>query len=152
MIAGAQNRAAPLSHCTVKVTAASDQDSSLWRCFRQVWQGRAPCGRPRTCWRDYSSQLAWKHLRMPLEELEDAAGAALLSLLPPQTQTSMSSQNWADTWILAKCHKCNGFLCVCACVLARCFVDKEVRIEDTIPLCNAAFYRQWNRSSSVKTN
>ncbi|KAI2646443.1 Staphylococcal secretory antigen SsaA [Labeo rohita] len=36
--------------------------------------GRRPRRRPRTCWRDYVSQLAWQHLGIPLEELEEVSG------------------------------------------------------------------------------
>uniref|UniRef100_A0A3B3ZRT3 Uncharacterized protein n=1 Tax=Periophthalmus magnuspinnatus TaxID=409849 RepID=A0A3B3ZRT3_9GOBI len=36
--------------------------------------GRRSWGRPRTCWRDYVSQLAWERLGVPPEELEDMSG------------------------------------------------------------------------------
>ncbi|KAI3364590.1 hypothetical protein L3Q82_011375 [Scortum barcoo] len=49
-------------------------------CLREVFQacptGRRPQGRPRTCWRDYVSQLAWEHLGIPLEELEEVSGSS----------------------------------------------------------------------------
>ncbi|KAK3512930.1 hypothetical protein QTP70_029086, partial [Hemibagrus guttatus] len=50
--------------------------------------GKRPRGRPRTRWRDYVSRLAWEHLGVPLEELEEVSGerevwASLLRLLPP---------------------------------------------------------------------
>lgn len=32
-----------------------------------VWEETS--GRPRTCWRDYITRLAWKHLGIPPEEL-----------------------------------------------------------------------------------
>ncbi|TWW57360.1 hypothetical protein D4764_07G0000790, partial [Takifugu flavidus] len=35
--------------------------------------GRRPPGRPRTRWRDYVSRLAWEHLGIPLDELEEVA-------------------------------------------------------------------------------
>ena len=46
-------------------------------------------GRPRTCWRNYISHLAWERLGIPQEELASVAGdkeawRALLSLLPPR--------------------------------------------------------------------
>uniref|UniRef100_A0A3B3UK72 Ig-like domain-containing protein n=1 Tax=Poecilia latipinna TaxID=48699 RepID=A0A3B3UK72_9TELE len=49
---------------------------------------RRPTGRPRTHWRDYVSWLAWEHLKLPLEELEEVAGerevlASLHRLLLP---------------------------------------------------------------------
>jgi len=51
--------------------------------------GRRPWGRPRTCWRDYISHLAWERFKTSQEELESFAGekevwGALLSLLPLQ--------------------------------------------------------------------
>ncbi len=50
---------------------------------------RRPRGRPRTCWRDYISHLAWECLGIPPEELESVAGerdvwTTLLSLLLPR--------------------------------------------------------------------
>ncbi|KAK3560729.1 hypothetical protein QTP86_014858 [Hemibagrus guttatus] len=36
--------------------------------------GKRPRGRPRTRWRDYVSQLAWKRLGVPPEELEEVSG------------------------------------------------------------------------------
>ncbi|KAI3355102.1 hypothetical protein L3Q82_017969 [Scortum barcoo] len=46
---------------------------------REVFQacptGRRPRGRPRTCWRDYVSQLAWERLGVPPEELEEVSGS-----------------------------------------------------------------------------
>lgn len=36
--------------------------------------GRRLWGRPRTCWRDCISRLAWKHLEILWEELEEVAG------------------------------------------------------------------------------
>ncbi|KAI3369821.1 hypothetical protein L3Q82_024647 [Scortum barcoo] len=45
---------------------------------REVFQacptGRRPYGRPRTCWRDYVSRVAWEHLGVPPEELEEVSG------------------------------------------------------------------------------
>jgi len=51
--------------------------------------GRRPRGRPRTCWEDYISHLAWERLGISQEELESVAGekqawGALLSRLPPR--------------------------------------------------------------------
>ncbi|KAK0142203.1 hypothetical protein N1851_020089 [Merluccius polli] len=51
--------------------------------------GRRPRGRPRTRWRDDVSRLAWEHLGIPQEELDEVAGerevwASLLRLLPPR--------------------------------------------------------------------
>ncbi|KAL1262168.1 hypothetical protein QQF64_007433 [Cirrhinus molitorella] len=43
--------------------------------FRACPTGRRPRGRPRTCWRDYVSQLAWQRLGVHLEELEDVSGS-----------------------------------------------------------------------------
>ena len=56
--------------------------------FRARPTGRRPRWRPRTRWRDYVSRLAWEHLGIPLEELDEVAGerkvwASLLRLLPP---------------------------------------------------------------------
>ncbi|KAI3360350.1 hypothetical protein L3Q82_014667, partial [Scortum barcoo] len=46
--------------------------------FGEVFQacptGRRPRGRPRTRWRDYVSRLAWEHLGVPPEELEEVSG------------------------------------------------------------------------------
>ena len=42
--------------------------------FRARPTGRRPWGRPRTRWRDYVSQLAWEHLGIPREELDEVAG------------------------------------------------------------------------------
>ena len=47
-----------------------------------------PWGRPRTCWRDYVAQLAWEHLGVPPDKLEEVSGerevwTSLLGLLPP---------------------------------------------------------------------
>ncbi|KAK0145331.1 putative uncharacterized transposon-derived protein F52C9.6 [Merluccius polli] len=57
--------------------------------FRAGSTGRRPRGRPRTRWRDYVSRLAWEHLGIPQEELDEVAGerevwASLLRLLPPR--------------------------------------------------------------------
>ena len=57
--------------------------------FRACPTGRRPRGRPRTRWRDYVSRLAWEHLGIPREELDEVAGerevwASLLRLLPPR--------------------------------------------------------------------
>ncbi|KAI3364874.1 hypothetical protein L3Q82_000929 [Scortum barcoo] len=46
---------------------------------REVFQAcptgrRPPDGRPRTRWRDYVSRLAWEHLGVPPEELEEVSG------------------------------------------------------------------------------
>ncbi len=50
---------------------------------------RRPRGRPRTCWRDYISQLAWECFRIPPKKLVEVSGERsvwvyLLRLLPPQ--------------------------------------------------------------------
>ncbi|KAK3508331.1 hypothetical protein QTP70_021477, partial [Hemibagrus guttatus] len=42
--------------------------------FRACPNGKRPRGRPRTRWRDYVSRLAWEHLGVPLEELEEVSG------------------------------------------------------------------------------
>lgn len=99
---------------TVEVIAASDQDSSPWRSFGQVWQERAPCGRLRTRWRDYLSQLSLKHLRIPQEELEDVAGAGC-----PCNSDLDEQPSWNDRWIPV----CP--LAFFVCLLAWCFVDKH---------------------------
>uniref|UniRef100_A0A673CRG3 Reverse transcriptase domain-containing protein n=1 Tax=Sphaeramia orbicularis TaxID=375764 RepID=A0A673CRG3_9TELE len=57
--------------------------------FQTCPAGRRPLGRPRTCWRDYISRLAWERLGVPPEELEEVSGerevwASLLRLLPPR--------------------------------------------------------------------
>ncbi len=59
---------------------------------REIFQacptGRRPRGRPRTCWSDYVTWLAWEHLRVLLEELEEVprerqVWVSLLRLLFP---------------------------------------------------------------------
>ncbi|KAK3517717.1 hypothetical protein QTP70_016386 [Hemibagrus guttatus] len=57
--------------------------------FRACPTGKRPRGRPRTRWRDYVFRLAWEHLVVPPEELEEVARerevwASLLRLLPPR--------------------------------------------------------------------
>ena len=42
--------------------------------FRARLTSRRPRGGPRPHWRDYVSQLAWKRLRIPTEELDEVAG------------------------------------------------------------------------------
>ncbi|KAK3542767.1 hypothetical protein QTP70_002969 [Hemibagrus guttatus] len=42
--------------------------------FRACPTRKRPRGRPRTRWRDYVSRLAWEHLRVPPEELEEVSG------------------------------------------------------------------------------
>ncbi|KAK3507851.1 hypothetical protein QTP70_001422 [Hemibagrus guttatus] len=42
--------------------------------FRACPTGKRPRGRPRTCWRDYVSRLAWEHLGVSPEELEEISG------------------------------------------------------------------------------
>lgn len=76
---------------TVEVTAASDRDSSLWRCFGQVRLRRST----------WQIQNLLEGLLIPAgpetpqdpppEELEDVARAALHSLLPPQ-KSDLSEQ------------------------------------------------------------
>ncbi|KAK3528646.1 hypothetical protein QTP70_006351 [Hemibagrus guttatus] len=41
--------------------------------FRACPTGKRPRGRPRTRWRDYVFRLAWEHLGVPPEELEEVA-------------------------------------------------------------------------------
>ncbi|KAK3555889.1 hypothetical protein QTP86_029801, partial [Hemibagrus guttatus] len=41
--------------------------------FRACPTGKRPRGRPRTRWRDYVSRLAWEHLGVPPEELEEVS-------------------------------------------------------------------------------
>ena len=46
--------------------------------------GRRPRGRPRACWSDYVTRLAWEHLGILPEELEEmSVWACLLRQLPP---------------------------------------------------------------------
>lgn len=57
--------------------------------FRAPPSGSRPPGRPRACWRDYVSQLAWKRLGIPPEEQKEVDGekevwAFLLRLLIPR--------------------------------------------------------------------
>ncbi|KAK3505719.1 hypothetical protein QTP70_020512 [Hemibagrus guttatus] len=57
--------------------------------FQACPTGKRPRGRPRTRWRDYISRLAWEHLGVPPEELEEVSverevWASLLRLLPPR--------------------------------------------------------------------
>ena len=67
---------------------------------RHTW--RRPRGRPRTCWRDYVSQLAWERLGVPPEELEEVSGdrdvwVSLLKLLPPRPDPREAADNgWMD--------------------------------------------------------
>ncbi|KAK3550782.1 hypothetical protein QTP70_004917 [Hemibagrus guttatus] len=54
--------------------------------FRACPTGKRPQGKPRTRWRDYVSRLAWEHLGVPPEELEEVSGerevwASLLRLV-----------------------------------------------------------------------
>ncbi|KAK3527289.1 hypothetical protein QTP86_018597 [Hemibagrus guttatus] len=42
--------------------------------FRACPTGKRPWGRPRTCWRDYVSRLAWERLGVPPEELVEVSG------------------------------------------------------------------------------
>ncbi|KAK3549306.1 hypothetical protein QTP70_034533, partial [Hemibagrus guttatus] len=42
--------------------------------FRACPTGKRPRGRPRTRWRDYVFRLAWEHLGVPPEELEEVSG------------------------------------------------------------------------------
>ncbi|KAK3522831.1 hypothetical protein QTP86_004670 [Hemibagrus guttatus] len=42
--------------------------------YRACPTGKRPRGRPRTCWRDYVSRLAWERLGVPPEELEEVSG------------------------------------------------------------------------------
>ncbi|CAI5678752.1 unnamed protein product [Oreochromis niloticus] len=46
----------------------------LGEVFRACPTGRRPRGRPRTRWRDYISRLAWEHLGIPPDKLEEVAG------------------------------------------------------------------------------
>ena len=78
---------------TVEVTEASDRDSSLWRCFRAGLTAEVNLADPETCWKDYSSQLAQKHLSIPPQR----SWRMWLELLctvccPRKSQTWMSSQ------------------------------------------------------------
>ena len=71
--------------------------------------GRMPLGRPRTCWKDYTSHRAREHLGVPQEKLENIAGerhicAILLNLsasLPGGLlclSRYLSSQNESETF------------------------------------------------------
>lgn len=42
--------------------------------FRACATKRRPRGKPRTCWGNYISRLAWEHLGIPLVELEEGRG------------------------------------------------------------------------------
>lgn len=58
-----------------------------WEVFWACPTRKRPQGKPRTCWRDYISHLAWESLGMPQNELEDATGerdvwGSLLDRLP----------------------------------------------------------------------
>ncbi len=51
--------------------------------------GKRPRARPKTCWRDYVSQLAWERLGIPPEVQDEVSRerevwASLLRLLPPR--------------------------------------------------------------------
>ncbi|XP_054915029.1 uncharacterized protein LOC129378663 [Poeciliopsis prolifica] len=55
-------------------------------------------GRPRTCWRDHVSQLAWERLWVPPQELQEEAGdrkdwASFLKLLPPRSDPGLAADN-----------------------------------------------------------
>ena len=74
-----------------EVCQASSLDASRTppcEVFRAHPTGRRPLGRPRTCWRDYVSRLAWERLGISREELDEVAEESkvwlpLLRLLPP---------------------------------------------------------------------
>ncbi|TWW62342.1 hypothetical protein D4764_04G0009890 [Takifugu flavidus] len=53
--------------------------------------GRRPPGRPRTRWRDYVSRLAWEHLGIPPDELEEVAGEREVWAAAPVTQPRISN-------------------------------------------------------------
>lgn len=62
---------------------------------------RRPRGRPRAQWRNCISQLSWKRLGVPQDELEEVTrvrevSASLLRVLPPQTQIWISDRKWID--------------------------------------------------------
>ncbi|XDV12047.1 hypothetical protein PO909_000801 [Leuciscus waleckii] len=70
--------------------------------FRACPTGRRPWGRPRICWRDYVSRLAWERFGVPLEELEEMSRerplwASLLRLLPLRPGPRKADEDgWMD--------------------------------------------------------
>ena len=58
--------------------------------------GKRHRGRPRTRWRDYISRLAWEHLGVPQEELENVAGERDVW----NTLLGLAEENgWMDGWM-----------------------------------------------------
>ena len=55
---------------------------------------RRPQGRPRTCWSDYVTWLAWERLGILPEELEEVSGEREVGV------SLISGQKWMDGWIL----------------------------------------------------
>lgn len=88
---GARSRvvAPPHRKEPAEVVWASVLDAS-WsprKVFRACPTGKRPHGKPRKRWRDYASELAWRHLGVPPEQLEEVCvhwevRASLLRLLP----------------------------------------------------------------------
>jgi len=67
----------------------------LLEVFQARQTGRRHRGRPRKRWRDYISQLAWEHLGIPQNELENVPGekevwVSLLGLLPTRSDPGLS--------------------------------------------------------------
>lgn len=81
-----------------EVVQAPDQDFCLWR-FRHIQLGGKIQGRSRNCWRDYRSNPAWEHLRIPKDEQKDVAaekdicGALLCFQTDPDKRLKM------DVWL-----------------------------------------------------
>ena len=71
---------------------------------RCIFSGRRPRGRPRTRWRDYVSRLAWEHLGVPPEELEEVAGTGtsgfLCSSCCPHDPKRQIMDGWMDGWCI----------------------------------------------------
>ncbi|KAK3532138.1 hypothetical protein QTP86_008588 [Hemibagrus guttatus] len=61
--------------------------------------GKRPRGRPRTCWRDYVSQLAWEHLGVPPKELEEVSGEREMDYSNPDQPDGSPQIKMSETWV-----------------------------------------------------
>lgn len=102
----AWSRAATLPHaslanwCCWGIWLGCHLGASLVRCSSVPAMSR-PWGKSRTYWRDYTSQLIWEHIGVPLEEIERGK-SELLRLLALMTQTKISSRWWMDGFFFFK--------------------------------------------------
>lgn len=85
-------------------------------------------------------------------ELDDVAGAALISLLPTQLWSWTSSQHWADSLpSTIDGSFVNWCVLVCAC-WNQSMLTSSVQIKDTNSPLLSNHYKQWNQSFSVNTS